>query len=230
MFAGAGLAVLAAGSAHAAVISLDFENITPYPSENSTFIENFYNGGTSSIGTSGTNYGIEFSSNALSLCLNTGTDVCSNGSHGGLGVPGSERGALFFLDGAQAVMNSVAGFDTGFAVNYAAPVNTGAITIWSGLNGTGSVLGTLSLGLTQSSCGDTNAQYCPFVSVGLNFSGEAHSVTFAGVANYIAFDDVTFGSATTPPVTPVPEPETYLLMLAGVGLTGFMARRRKARA
>jgi hypothetical protein len=29
-------------------------------------------------------------------------------------------------------------------------------------------------------------------------------------------------------VTPVPEPETYALMLAGLGVVGFMARRRKA--
>jgi hypothetical protein len=29
-------------------------------------------------------------------------------------------------------------------------------------------------------------------------------------------------------VTPVPEPETYALMLAGLGLVGFMARRRKS--
>ncbi|WP_374049964.1 FxDxF family PEP-CTERM protein [Nitrosomonas sp. sh817] len=29
-------------------------------------------------------------------------------------------------------------------------------------------------------------------------------------------------------VTPVPEPETYAMLLAGLGLVGFMARRRKA--
>jgi len=29
-------------------------------------------------------------------------------------------------------------------------------------------------------------------------------------------------------VAPVPEPETYALMLAGLGLVGVVARRRKA--
>ena len=29
-------------------------------------------------------------------------------------------------------------------------------------------------------------------------------------------------------ITPVPEPETYALMVAGLGLLGFMLRRRRA--
>jgi hypothetical protein len=37
-----------------------------------------------------------------------------------------------------------------------------------------------------------------------------------------------FGAVTPPPVGAVPEPETYALMLAGLGLVGWVARRRRA--
>jgi hypothetical protein len=35
---------------------------------------------------------------------------------------------------------------------------------------------------------------------------------------------------TVPPASPVPEPETYGILLGGLGLIGFVARRRKSRA
>ena len=41
----------AATTAQAAVVSLNFEGIASYPNGNNVFIQNFYNGGTSSIGT-----------------------------------------------------------------------------------------------------------------------------------------------------------------------------------
>ena len=46
--------------------------------------------------------------------------------------------------------------------------------------------------------------------------------------NHWAFDVLNVNSAViVPPVAAVPEPERYALMLAGLGLLGFIARRRK---
>lgn len=43
-----------------------------------------------------------------------------------------------------------------------------------------------------------------------------------------AFDILNVSSATgSGPISPIPEPETYALMIAGLGLLGFVARRRK---
>ena len=50
---------------------------------------------------------------------------------------------------------------------------------------------------------------------------------------HIAIDNISisYDPISAPPVvidtTPVPEPETYAMMLAGFGLMGFMVRRRK---
>ena len=52
------------------------------------------------------------------------------------------------------------------------------------------------------------------------------SFTLPGNVSYTS-DSGVFLSATNP-VTPVPEPETWALMLAGLGLTGHLARRRRA--
>jgi hypothetical protein len=214
--------LFAFGSANAAVV-LNFEGINAtYPS-GYAFINGFYNGGTSSDGTSGTNYGVEFTGNAQAICLNTPGVVCSNTSRGGF-APGSELGGLFWLNGPETYMNYAAGFDTGFSFNYAAPNTPGSVSVYDGLNGTGNLLATLNLGLTPSTCDAAySASYCPFVAAGVNFAGVAKSISFAGTANYIVFDDVTFGSA----VPGVPEPSTYALF--GLGLMGlaYAARRRQ---
>jgi hypothetical protein len=49
--------------------------------------------------------------------------------------------------------------------------------------------------------------------------------------NHWAFDVLNVNSAVVvPPINAVPEPESYAMMLAGLGLLGFIARRRKTRA
>jgi len=58
-------------------------------------------------------------------------------------------------------------------------------------------------------------------------------VPFTNGTNGIDFDtsegfDANMRPMLSVEVAPVPEPETYALMLAGLGLVGFMARRRKS--
>ncbi len=224
------------GSALAGPVVLNFEGINAtYPSGGAAAINGFYNGGTSSDGTTGTNYGITFSRNALAICLNTPGVSCSNTSRGGLGDPTSQKGGLVFLSGSNTFMDDAAGFTTGFSFNYSAPYYPGSLSVYSGLDGAGTLLASLSLPTTTSACSSTySANYCPFAPVGVSFAGTAESISFAGVADYIVFDDVTFGSATPGPQPggQTPEPSSLVMMLtaAGAGITRFRRHIAASRA
>jgi hypothetical protein len=50
-----------------------------------------------------------------------------------------------------------------------------------------------------------------------------HSVVISGDTNTVGFDNLQYGVLTAA----VPEPETYAMMLAGLGLIGFIAKRRR---
>ena len=219
------VALIAATSAHAsAVIDLNFEGInSTYPSSNYAFINDFYNGGMSSDGTTGPNFGIVFSPNAQAICLNSSSASCSNTSKGGLGDPNSREGGLFFLSGDLTFMDVAAGFTTGFSFNYVSLSDVGSVSVFSGLDGTGTLLGTIDLSPNSGSCPGFGAAFCPFSPVGVSFAGTAKSIEFGGVANQIVFDDVTFGSSTP---GGVPEPSTWAMMLLGLAGLGIVARRR----
>jgi len=212
-FAAAAIAAVMA-PASAAVV-LDFEGVG-----NLANINNFYNGGTDSQGNSGTNYGIAFSTATLGII-----DADAGGT-GNIANEPSGQTAMFFLDASNSVLNAAAGFNTGFSFFYSS-ATAASVNVWSGLNATGLLLGTLNLTAQYNgnNCvGDPTGGFCNWTAVGVGFSGTAMSIDFGGTADYTAFDDITFGS-----VTPgVPEPETYALMLAGLGIVGYMARRRKA--
>ncbi len=221
--------VVAGTAAQATVVHLDFEGVnSSYPS-GYAFVNDFYNGGTSSDGTTGTNYGIGFSSNAQAICLNTPSGTCSNTSRGGQGDPTSQLGGLFFLGGSETYMNVAAGFDTGFSFMYSAISFLSSVSVFDGLGGTGALLATLNLPLTPSGpCPGYNAGFCPFVAAGIGFSGTAKSVAFSGVANQVVFDDVTFGSVT-PGGGPSPVPLPAGLPLLAGGLVALGALRRKVK-
>ena len=72
-----------------------------------------------------------------------------------------------------------------------------------------------------------NAAFCPFFPDGIAFAGTAESVSFAGVANHIVFDDVTFGSSE--PGT-APEPTSLAVLATGLAGLGAMRRCKNRRA
>jgi len=46
--------------------------------------------------------------------------------------------------------------------------------------------------------------------------------------SYLSIDGISIDFSNIDPVAPVPEPETYAMMLAGLAMLGFLTRRRKS--
>lgn len=221
-----GVALCAPAVAHAQVTQLFFDSFL-----NQEVIGEFYNGGLGGSGSGpGPDYGVTFGSNALAI-----TSQNAGGGGNFQGNPSGD-GIMFWLTGSNTYMNVAGGFDTGFSLYYSA-INTaqggGNVTVWDGADGTGNVLAMLDLPVFPSELGQPGCmefgQYCPWRAVGTTFSGTAMSISFGGSANYIGFDNVTFGSddpRADPTVTP--EPGTVLLLGSGLmslGLVGWRRRR-----
>jgi hypothetical protein len=206
LLAGLGLA-MAQGSAMADVIVLDFEGLG-----DQTPVGDFYNGGA------GTNYGIHFGSNALSII-----DADAGGS-GNFGNEPSPSTILFFLTGS-AVLDYAPGFTDGFSFFYTTVSFGGTVTVYDGLGATGNVLAVLQLDALGAGPGDPSGTFSNWRAVGAAFSGTARSIDFGGTVNQVGYDDITFGSATAGGGNRVPEPGT--LGLLGLGLMGIGAARRR---
>jgi len=216
VFRSAAVAVIAAAPlfASAGLVSVFFEK-TWDPANGD--VNGYYNGGTAADGSGGgPNVGISFvnvsglSNDALHTYYNKG----SLGSS--LGVAYAHGSA--FMNMTEAAIGS-------FAFYYSSPATvTGGVKIWSGLNGTGSMLGSIDLGANN-----TSATYDTWTLVSGTFSGLARSFDFSAIAatpNFkgVAFDDIAVFSVPLP----VPEPSAVLLMLVGGAAVLRAKTRRRA--
>ncbi len=138
-----------------------------------------------------------------------GGDYFSNG------IPGMITGASFSFGGASVSMNS-----TGFG----AMCPNGPCNDHFEFNGT-ALQGVLTNTITIS---DIRSRTSGFNITEITVAATATGPLDPGTPGPI--DPGTPGPLDPgTPALPVPEPETYALMLAGVGLLGLMARRRRTR-
>jgi len=204
--------VVSAGSASAAPVTLDFEGIG-----NLKHIGSFYNGGA------GGDLGVEFGASAESL-------VSANA--GGVGnfanQPSGSTIAFFDWYSNSMSMNVANGFLNAFSFSYTSLYFPGVVSIWDGVNGTGTLLGIAALPTLSGNCGGgAPGDFNCWSAIAVNFAGTARSVKWSGVGNFLGIDDVKFNTVDANPASPVPEPASIVLLGTGIGVAAL--RRRFAK-
>lgn len=172
--------------AQAATIVMNFDGVT-----SNAAVNEFYNGGTDGAGASGVNYGVSYHD-----------FIATDGAFGQTSLPN-----LAYNGAELAVANVAAGF-TSLSFTSGA-FSTAYMDVYSGLGGSGTLLGSVQLGSDPFA----------FSATSVTFSGVALSFVLRGNASQAGIDDVQ--------ITTVPEPETYGMMLAGLGLVAVAARRKQ---
>ena len=207
----AGLLPLQAG---ADPVGLTFEGLDPGEE-----ILGFYD--ASSMGSENGNYGPDHGVNFVDALASVDTDAGGGGDFDNAPSPDT---VMFWLN-ATAVLNYEAGFDTGFSFFYSASLPA-YVRVYNQLNGFGMELAYLALGTNwqDNDCLATaSGSYCNWDVGSLPFgpeNGPAMSIVFGGSANFVGFDNITFGSTT-----PIPLPAAVWLL--GSGLAGLIALRRR---
>ncbi|MDP2006960.1 MAG: PEP-CTERM sorting domain-containing protein [Rubrivivax sp.] len=166
-----------------------------------------------SIGSLYDQQGIAFTADAVGLDNNDGAGPYF--SH----APSGQVGMTVF--GSDATMNVARGFEGAFGFFYSSSLAIAdAVQVWSGLDGTGTLLASFGLAANAQAGGCSDTSYCNFSSVSTVLTGVGRSVTFGNTAFEAVFDDVSLNV--------VPEPSTALLL--PLALAGLLATRRRASA
>jgi hypothetical protein len=203
----AALVLAATTSAWAdAPITIDFEGAVGYVNP----IAEFYNGGTDGAGNTGPNLGVSFTDAAVGVSNDADFSYYSNAP---------TMGTVMAAFDETATMNVATGFSGQLTFWYSSSVNTlDAVNIYSGLNGTGTLLASASL-FGNASLGCTDTPFCRFDLTSVKFAGVAQSVNFGGNAQFVAYDNIG--------ITPVPELNTYVMLAAGLVAMAFVKRRQQ---
>jgi len=193
-----------AAPAFAAPITLDFEGTSSLAP-----IADYYNGGTDANGASGTNYGASFGPGLQGLQNDVLGPYFSNNPSGS---------SIMIVSDVDAALNIAQGFFSAVSFSYSSATAT-TVSLFSGLNGTGDLLGTFSLAANAQQNGCSDSPSCYWGLASLAFTGVAHSIQFADAVG-AGFDDVKF--------TPVPVPAAGWLLVSGAGLVAAWRRRKNA--
>jgi hypothetical protein len=176
-------------------INVDFETTWGYGQS----IDNFYAA-----------QGVSFV-NVLGLSNGDGLGPLASGDYYA-GAPSPLGVAFAQLDGitnTAAYMNVAGGVDGQLNFYFSNPTGSSVeIKAYSGLNGTGNLLGTVVLGTN-------GVDYTSWTATSLTFSGTALSFDLTATAAGVALDNISA----------VPEPSSLALMLGGATL--LLARRRR---
>ena len=182
-------------------------------------INSYYDGGKGSLGSGpGPNDGITFSSFALAYMRG----VQSGFPNPFPGDPSPPTVLLVFnagnpIGGGQptSVTMDVAGGFTGGLLFYDIAIGrAGSVTVYSGLDGGGSVLASVALPITpEAFLGPTT----------LTFGGTAQSVVFTGGNDQLALDNITLNVS-------VPEPAAWISLSVGLASSYLCFARRRGPA
>jgi hypothetical protein len=186
--------LLSAGPASAASITIDFESPASFAS-----VGNYYSG-----------QGVSFGLDALAIRNDELGPYFSNAP--------SPIGVMSAV-GTDAAMNVAAGFYGSASFYYSSTAAT-SVGVYSGLNGTGALLGSFGLLSNAQANGCVDSPFCNWSLATLAFDGVAKSIMFGDAPNFAGFDDVN--------VNTVPLPAAWLLFSLGAAVLGFTARRRRA--
>jgi len=152
---------------------------------NLEFIDQFYDGGKGSLGSGpGPNFGLTFTSTAQTI-----TSASKGGSGNFINNPGKFP-VMFFQKGNNVTISLANGVDTGVYFYYSA-LQTGQFTVYSGANGTGNILASVSLPANNTGC--TTYKMCVWTRIVVPLSATANSIVFSGVANNLAISKTYLG-------------------------------------